>query len=205
MFFYLCDVIINDKLKNGVFMSSVSSATSGSSSALPQTNKKVCAVCEKTAEKMSVCSKCRFTSYCGPECQKKDWSQHKVNCNNLSLNKMSAKFSKISDYFSKVEQARGEEIEKKSQIVAKISADPTKDVRAIVSSQREQLTQMIRSKNEAERLVAMMKSNPEVDFQKSISVMEETILELTDKINSCRAAYETNKATLERVKQLTKR
>jgi hypothetical protein len=35
-------------------------------------------VCGKTA--ISVCAKCHFATYCGVECQKKDWPTHKKVC-----------------------------------------------------------------------------------------------------------------------------
>lgn len=39
-----------------------------------------CANCGKTDEKLSRCSKCHFERYCGSECQKTHWPQHKVIC-----------------------------------------------------------------------------------------------------------------------------
>ena len=37
-----------------------------------------CALCGEPAP--SLCSGCRFVSYCGAECQRKDWPEHKILC-----------------------------------------------------------------------------------------------------------------------------
>lgn len=37
-----------------------------------------CFVCGKPSE--AKCSRCRAISYCGPECQRKDWKRHKAEC-----------------------------------------------------------------------------------------------------------------------------
>ncbi|KAA1475050.1 hypothetical protein DENSPDRAFT_841777 [Dentipellis sp. KUC8613] len=42
-----------------------------------------CAYCqtdESIEKPKSRCSKCKATQYCGPACQKSDWSRHKVTC-----------------------------------------------------------------------------------------------------------------------------
>ncbi|OLL24083.1 hypothetical protein NEOLI_003127 [Neolecta irregularis DAH-3] len=48
-------------------------------------NKKKCLVCQKTDVKLMDCGRCKeasgvSTSYCSKECQKKDWSAHRVAC-----------------------------------------------------------------------------------------------------------------------------
>lgn len=39
-----------------------------------------CVVCGSRPEKLSRCSLCKFAKYCGINCQKKDWSDHKCVC-----------------------------------------------------------------------------------------------------------------------------
>ncbi|KAH8589799.1 U1biquitin-specific peptidase-like protein [Bisporella sp. PMI_857] len=39
-----------------------------------------CAFCGKTSIKLLKCGRCTSCSYCGPQCQKKDWPTHKVKC-----------------------------------------------------------------------------------------------------------------------------
>ena len=50
-----------------------------------ETTVKACAKCSKTAKStgtaLKSCALCRDVYYCSPECQKKDWGQHKVICN----------------------------------------------------------------------------------------------------------------------------
>ncbi len=46
----------------------------------PQPTTQICKACEKTAEEMKKCSNCQIAIYCGKDCQKKDWSTHKVVC-----------------------------------------------------------------------------------------------------------------------------
>ncbi|KAJ7263939.1 hypothetical protein C8J57DRAFT_1333198 [Mycena rebaudengoi] len=38
----------------------------------------ICCVCSKPASNR--CSACKTVSYCSPECQRKDWKKHKLNC-----------------------------------------------------------------------------------------------------------------------------
>ena len=46
----------------------------------------ICVNCKKreTLEKFKVCSLCKMAHYCGPECQQKDWPQHKKICSEFS-------------------------------------------------------------------------------------------------------------------------
>lgn len=44
-----------------------------------------CRVCQKVADetpekKLLICARCKAARYCSPECQKKDWGRHKVDC-----------------------------------------------------------------------------------------------------------------------------
>lgn len=57
---------------------------------------KTCTVCPKTVVKMLVCGKCRITPYCSPECQKTDWSRHKVECKTESERREEAKASRVA-------------------------------------------------------------------------------------------------------------
>jgi hypothetical protein len=43
----------------------------------------VCAVCGKSA--ISLCAGCKKVAYCGPKCQKADWSTHKSICKNPAI------------------------------------------------------------------------------------------------------------------------
>lgn len=43
-------------------------------------NPKYCATCIKISDNLSVCGKCKKVKYCGRDCQKKDWSEHKLIC-----------------------------------------------------------------------------------------------------------------------------
>lgn len=40
----------------------------------------VCHACDTVAVPFKRCVRCRITSYCSPECQKKDWKSHKTAC-----------------------------------------------------------------------------------------------------------------------------
>lgn len=40
----------------------------------------VCVKCGPSDLKFKWCSKCRGVKYCSPECQRKDWSRHKLEC-----------------------------------------------------------------------------------------------------------------------------
>jgi len=47
----------------------------------PQYNlEKRCFVCQNNEIELSLCSRCRLIYYCSPECQKKDWKNHKDYC-----------------------------------------------------------------------------------------------------------------------------
>jgi len=39
-----------------------------------------CFYCEKTTSNLKRCSRCHRVYYCSTECQRSDWSQHKVIC-----------------------------------------------------------------------------------------------------------------------------
>lgn len=41
---------------------------------------RTCAKCQKTGVNLSRCSRCKDTFYCSRDCQKEDWSSHKVKC-----------------------------------------------------------------------------------------------------------------------------
>jgi hypothetical protein len=45
-------------------------------------NKSVCAGCNtvKKLEELNKCAGCKNICYCSKECQKKDWKNHKINC-----------------------------------------------------------------------------------------------------------------------------
>ena len=45
---------------------------------------KKCQVCEKTEGKLLKCAGCEKVFYCGAECQKKDWKEHKPVCKFVS-------------------------------------------------------------------------------------------------------------------------
>jgi tetratricopeptide (TPR) repeat protein len=49
-----------------------------------ETTVKNCECCNKTDKhegtSLSTCSRCRVVRYCSPECQKKDWAEHKLAC-----------------------------------------------------------------------------------------------------------------------------
>ena len=44
-----------------------------------------CGGCGITQENMLRCSRCNQKAYCGKECQKKDWREHKPNCHPLEI------------------------------------------------------------------------------------------------------------------------
>jgi len=46
---------------------------------LPDPTQPVCVVCQKPAS--SLCANCKSVRYCGRECQKSHWPQHKKSCN----------------------------------------------------------------------------------------------------------------------------
>lgn len=39
-----------------------------------------CSVCGSLCDKIAKCSACEVVTYCGTECQKKDWKTHKKQC-----------------------------------------------------------------------------------------------------------------------------
>lgn len=39
-----------------------------------------CSLCRETTKKLKVCARCQVVFYCSPECQKKDWKNHKSEC-----------------------------------------------------------------------------------------------------------------------------
>lgn len=43
-------------------------------------NKVTCANCGARNVKLYVCNKCQFVRYCGRDCQKNDWKDHKKYC-----------------------------------------------------------------------------------------------------------------------------
>jgi len=43
-------------------------------------HKKSCAKCGKSTGSLHACSQCRLVWYCGRECQRSDWSKHKLSC-----------------------------------------------------------------------------------------------------------------------------
>ena len=49
-----------------------------------QTTVKECIICNKTDVKLRSCASCRSARYCSSECQKKDWSKHRVICGKRS-------------------------------------------------------------------------------------------------------------------------
>lgn len=55
----------------------------------PISTYKTCAHCNKSREKMQRCVRCRLSYYCKIECQKADWSKHKVNCIKSAKNRES--------------------------------------------------------------------------------------------------------------------
>jgi hypothetical protein len=42
-----------------------------------------CSICGKSGA--ITCSGCKIATYCGKECQKKDWSNHRANCTNAKI------------------------------------------------------------------------------------------------------------------------
>ena len=49
-----------------------------------QTTVKECIICNKTDVKLRSCASCRSARYCSSECQKKDWSKHRIICGKRS-------------------------------------------------------------------------------------------------------------------------
>jgi hypothetical protein len=53
-----------------------------------------CNRCGKSAPpdgKLSTCSRCKLRAYCGKECQKVDWSKHKLECKKIAEDRKAAK------------------------------------------------------------------------------------------------------------------
>ena len=44
-----------------------------------------CATCNEHLRKVRVCERCRLVAYCGRECQRGDWAQHKAACTEEAL------------------------------------------------------------------------------------------------------------------------
>ena len=52
----------------------------------PENMRHVCNHCHLTSEtKMQICGKCRVVRYCNKDCQRNDWSSHKVHCEEHGL------------------------------------------------------------------------------------------------------------------------
>lgn len=49
-------------------------------SANPTLIPKQCSICKKSNTTIFKCGRCRSKLYCGTECQKVDWEQHKISC-----------------------------------------------------------------------------------------------------------------------------
>lgn len=43
-----------------------------------------CWRCKNRLKPLLQCSRCRKATYCGRECQKRDWARHKGQCENLA-------------------------------------------------------------------------------------------------------------------------
>lgn len=54
-------------------------------------NMSECFTCKKEFDKILKCGACKNVSYCGTECQKKDWKNHKLTCNKVSVEIMETK------------------------------------------------------------------------------------------------------------------
>jgi hypothetical protein len=39
--------------------------------------------CNEMSHKMKKCEKCKKTRYCSKDCQKANWSDHRINCNTI--------------------------------------------------------------------------------------------------------------------------
>lgn len=48
-------------------------------------DERLCVYCTKLLVHSSLCSRCKEVRYCGPECQKKDWINHKIYCGETPL------------------------------------------------------------------------------------------------------------------------
>lgn len=59
-------------------MNVIVSASGSSKPAITTTN--TCSQCEKTAQKIMRCGKCKVVSYCSVECQREAWPTHKKTC-----------------------------------------------------------------------------------------------------------------------------
>ena len=46
---------------------------------------RVCCTCKQTDKKLYICKRCYGCFYCGKECQKKNWSDHKSNCKPIDI------------------------------------------------------------------------------------------------------------------------
>lgn len=57
--------------------------------------KRACAFCKTINEKLKICGNCNSTHYCGIECQKKDWKNHKKLCK---------KSSEYKDFIPKIDE-----------------------------------------------------------------------------------------------------
>lgn len=55
-----------------------------------------CRVCHKSQPNMKKCSACKYAIYCGVECQKKDWPDHKCKCKTVGEPIVSQFINKIS-------------------------------------------------------------------------------------------------------------
>jgi RNase P subunit RPR2 len=71
-----------------------------------------CAVCKEPLVKLLKCSKCLASFYCGPACQRADWSEHKKVCgtgNESSYTRLveACKNMKIEIEKQKLQKARG--------------------------------------------------------------------------------------------------
>ncbi|MBS0625443.1 MAG: zinc finger MYND domain-containing protein [Verrucomicrobia bacterium] len=178
-------------------MSSVPSATSGSSSALPPMDMKVCEACKKTAEKMQVCSKCRFTTYCGVKCQRDDWLRHKNDCSKLSIVKLNSNFKGLGQDVVSTDQridAKCNEFASSQNLEDSIEA-----LKGVISNQNDQIKKIRKIENNFKKMVSRMQ--PDSNFHNTDD--NELFRETTDTtLKGLISARDKNLETIQQMRAL---
>lgn len=164
---------------------------------------KVCAKCQQTAEKMSVCSQCTFTRYCGPDCQREDWKEHKKVCKALGQEKFAGKVSKVQAAVETKLPALNKKTDDlmSREFLMGIASNPAATAHdlpllELVRGQKAELELLIKTKSDGEKILKKMADQPEHYDAGLEAELLKNIETLTNQISFLSRSYEMNKQTV---------